>query len=277
MVEGNDLFNDKVQSSIAGIGIQQSDESFKHQNNNIKCNNLFVLCTSPEIRLLWILIISNFMNILSRNGELIMLNIPNLNAVLVVIRGGLFFNDLNSEHPKIKPCTENANLNNYYSAYFKFLRIITLIPIYTCGENFKNCFCVKFPVFPSLYFVFLDFFEKCLLLLCIMHQVKLYTLHRHKKKTHIFVKSIYSSLRSESKKKKTLKKLNWNLLFLSHSEIFKGFECLFSMNPVMTDNKKLSFKNLKDLYTPEVENFDRSLAELKLWRRKLYKINLPKT
>jgi len=45
----------------------------------------------------------------------------------------------------------------------------------------------------------------------------------------------------------------------------------------MIDNAKLSFKKLIDLFTPEVENFDRSLVELKLWRRKSNKINLPKT
>jgi len=45
----------------------------------------------------------------------------------------------------------------------------------------------------------------------------------------------------------------------------------------MTDNEELSFKKLIDLYTPEVENFDHSLTELKLWRQKLNTIYLPKT
>jgi len=47
-----------------------------------------------------------------------------------------------------------------------------------------------------------------------------------------------------------------------------GFECLFPKDPVMTYNEELSFKKLIDFYTPEVENFDQSLTELKLWRQK---------
>jgi len=42
-------------------------------------------------------------------------------------------------------------------------------------------------------------------------------------------------------------------------QFLKLFECLFSKNPIMTNNEELSIKKLIDLYTPEVANFDRSL------------------
>lgn len=58
-------------------------------------------------------------------------------------------------------------------------------------------------------------------------------------------------------------------------QFLTGFECLFSKDPV-TSNEELSFKKLIDFYTPEVENFDQSHTELKLWGRKLYSINITK-
>lgn len=51
--------------------------------------------------------------------------------------------------------------------------------------------------------------------------------------------------------------------------LFLGFECLFSNNTVLTEVEETSFKTLIEFYSPEVQNFDVSLVELKLWRRKL--------
>ncbi|XP_060867346.1 52 kDa repressor of the inhibitor of the protein kinase-like [Metopolophium dirhodum] len=57
--------------------------------------------------------------------------------------------------------------------------------------------------------------------------------------------------------------------FLAHSDIFKGFESLFSSNVILTEVEETSFKKLVEFYQPDVENLDILLVELKLWRHKL--------
>ncbi|KAL4154087.1 hypothetical protein QTP88_001920 [Uroleucon formosanum] len=56
--------------------------------------------------------------------------------------------------------------------------------------------------------------------------------------------------------------------FLAYSDIFKGFESLFSSN-TLTEVEETSFKKLVEFYQPDVENLDILQVELKLCRRKL--------
>ncbi|XP_050062925.1 52 kDa repressor of the inhibitor of the protein kinase-like [Aphis gossypii] len=67
--------------------------------------------------------------------------------------------------------------------------------------------------------------------------------------------------------------------FLAHSDIFKGFESLFSSNTILTEVEETSFMKLVEFYQPDVENLDILLVELKLWRRKLSRSsnNVPKS
>ncbi|KAE9536604.1 hypothetical protein AGLY_007006 [Aphis glycines] len=81
-------------------------------------------------------------------------------------------------------------------------------------DSVENWFCVKIPVFPSFFFVFLDFFENCwkMFTFYLYNAPRIFTFPsettpelcctqtQKKKKTYIIVKSIHSSLRSESKK-----------------------------------------------------------------------------
>ncbi|CAI6354224.1 unnamed protein product [Macrosiphum euphorbiae] len=57
--------------------------------------------------------------------------------------------------------------------------------------------------------------------------------------------------------------------FLAHSDIFKGFESLFSSNTILTEVEETSFKKLVEFYKPDVENLKILLVELKLWRLNL--------
>jgi len=57
--------------------------------------------------------------------------------------------------------------------------------------------------------------------------------------------------------------------------IYVGFECLFSTNSNLTEYEELSFKRLVEFYSSDVECFDKSFFELKLWKRKCEK--LPKS
>lgn len=60
--------------------------------------------------------------------------------------------------------------------------------------------------------------------------------------------------------------------------IYVGFECLFSKNIQLTKDEELSFKQLIEFYSPDVECFDKSLIEMKLWNRKINKYNtVPKS
>jgi len=61
-------------------------------------------------------------------------------------------------------------------------------------------------------------------------------------------------------------------------KIYVGFECLFSTNSNLTVDEELSFKQLVEFYSPDVECFDKSFFELKFWKRKLNKCEkLPKS
>ncbi|XP_060845783.1 52 kDa repressor of the inhibitor of the protein kinase-like [Rhopalosiphum padi] len=63
--------------------------------------------------------------------------------------------------------------------------------------------------------------------------------------------------------------------FSIHSEIFKGFQSLFSYT--LTSNEEVSFRKLLEFYSPSLD-VNNSIAELKLWKIKLERINnIPKT
>ncbi|KAL4153196.1 hypothetical protein QTP88_001029 [Uroleucon formosanum] len=63
--------------------------------------------------------------------------------------------------------------------------------------------------------------------------------------------------------------------FSIHSEIFKGFQCLFSYT--LTSNEEVLFRKLLEFYSPSLD-VNNSIAELKLWKIKLERINnIPKT
>ncbi|XP_026822762.1 52 kDa repressor of the inhibitor of the protein kinase-like [Rhopalosiphum maidis] len=66
---------------------------------------------------------------------------------------------------------------------------------------------------------------------------------------------------------------------MAHSDIFKGFESLFSSNTVLTEVEETSFKKLVEFYQLDVENLNILLVELKLWRHKLNRSsnNVPKS
>ncbi|KAL4123003.1 hypothetical protein QTP88_015236 [Uroleucon formosanum] len=63
--------------------------------------------------------------------------------------------------------------------------------------------------------------------------------------------------------------------FSIHSEIFKGFQSLFSYT--LTSNEEVSFRKFLEFYSPSLD-VNNSIAELKLWKIKLERINnIPKT
>ncbi|KAE9525429.1 hypothetical protein AGLY_014229 [Aphis glycines] len=138
-------------------------------------------------------------------------------------KGGLCFNGSNTPKFNFQVFFGQPKLFYRHFKNKNSQKVFELQP-YKKIDLVENWFCVKIPVFPSLFFLFFSRFlktvGKCLLLTCIMHQgyslfhrksplmleieelfrlVMLYTDTKTKKTKNIIVKSIHSSLRLESK------------------------------------------------------------------------------